>query len=85
MGSGPSQRAIDKAMKIATNRAEEHTRKYGTPCEARLIRASNGEAAIVYDIRQMNGATTTVSDIDGYWADVEERRLQQSAFTASET
>lgn len=83
MGAGVPQRILDKALKRAQRVAEEHTRRYGTPCTARLIRASNGEAAIVYDIKQLNGKVTTISDIAGYWADVEERRLQQPAFKAA--
>ena len=51
MARSPSDREVKAALKIATERAAEHTRKYGTPCEARMIRASNGEIAIVYDIK----------------------------------
>lgn len=83
MARGPSDAFIKRVMKRCEKIAEEHTRRYGTPCTARLIRASNGEAAVVYDIKQLNGEITTISDIAGYWADVEERRLQRPAFKAS--
>lgn len=64
MGAGVSQQRLDRALRRAKKVAEEHTRKYGTPCQARLIRASNGEAAIVYDVTHLNGEKFTLFDLN---------------------
>ena len=55
MGAGPDPRVVKRALRRAEVVAEEHTKRTGTPCRARLIRASNGEAAIVYDILNVHG------------------------------
>lgn len=63
MGAGPDPQRLKRALRRAEKIAEEHTRKYGTPCTARVIRASNGEAAIVYDVTHLGGETFTLHDL----------------------
>lgn len=60
MGAGPDPKALRSALIRAQTKAEEHTKKTGLACSARVIRASNGEAAIVYDMINAQGAKITL-------------------------
>ena len=50
MAAGPTPDQIRAAMRKAKENAEAYTKQHGLPCTPRFIRASNGEASIMYDI-----------------------------------
>lgn len=59
MGAGPTQGQIRYHMNKAKKKAQEFTKSSGLSAIPRLIRASNGEAAIVFDVTYGNGTTKT--------------------------
>lgn len=50
MGAGPTPEQVRYHMQKARKKAEDYSNRTLNPCTPRLIRASNGEAAIVYDV-----------------------------------
>lgn len=61
MRDGVSKRVLNYHLKKAEAKAEVYQLRYGKRCIARVIRASNGEAAIVYDIFTGRHKTTILS------------------------
>jgi hypothetical protein len=64
MANSPSPAYVQRKLKEAEKRAQEHTRKYGTPVTARVIRASNGEVVIVYDMKHTDGRVITLATLE---------------------
>lgn len=56
MAAGPSKQQIARGIREANKKASEWNKLHNTIATPRLIRASNGECAIVYDIDSDNGS-----------------------------
>lgn len=49
MGAGPTPQQVRRAERKAAAECKEFEAKYNVPATARIIRASNGEAAMLYE------------------------------------
>lgn len=60
MGAGADPKRLARALRSCQFQADKHTERTGLKTTARVIRASNGETAIVFDIVQRDGKTITL-------------------------
>lgn len=65
MAAGPTKAQVARAMRKCNAMATESQTRTGLKCSARFIRASNGEAAVVFDVWK-NGKKETVTSLQGY-------------------
>lgn len=64
MAQSPPDYAVQRELKRAQKFAEDHNKKYsGRNAQARVIRASNGEMAIVYDYTDKRGNRQTIASL----------------------
>ena len=90
-GAGPSPGAVKYHMRKAKTKADEYAAKHGVSCTAKLLRASNGEAAIVYVIKDKEGKEHTVHSLNenvegknGYVCFYKGKRMEVHADTSYE-